>query len=87
MGLFDLIGWLVIGLVIGLLARFLVPGKDPMGFLATTLLGIAGSFLGGLISRLLFRSAPGQGFVRPGFIVSLIGAIILVLVVRRFRKV
>ena len=84
--LIDLIGWLIIGLLIGLLARFLVPGKDPMGCLATSLLGIAGSILGGFVSRFLFGPTPGHAYIRPGFLVSLLGAILLVLVVRKFRK-
>lgn len=81
----DIIGWLVIGLIVGLLARFLVPGRDPMGCLATSILGIVGAFLGGFVSRLIFPPAPNSQYVRPGFFVSLIGAIIVLLIYRAVR--
>ena len=54
MGFWDLIGALVIGLLVGLLARFLVPGRDPMGCIGTSLLGVAGAFVGGIISRFIW---------------------------------
>jgi len=83
----DIIGWLVIGLIIGLIARFLVPGRDPMGCLATSLLGIAGAFVGGFISRFFFPVASrAAGYVRPGFLISLVGAIIVLLLVRVVRR-
>jgi uncharacterized membrane protein YeaQ/YmgE (transglycosylase-associated protein family) len=82
----DIIGWLVIGLIIGLVARFLVPGRDPMGCLATSLLGIAGAFVGGFISRFFFPVASRAGYVRPGFLISLVGAIIVLLLVRMVRR-
>lgn len=85
MTLIDIVGWLVIGLIVGLVARFLVPGRDPMGCIATSLLGIAGSLVGGFISQYFFRPA-GSSYVRPGFLVSLIGAILVLLIVRAFRK-
>lgn len=86
MTLIDIIGWIVIGLLVGLLARFLVPGRDPMGCLATSLLGIVGSIVGGFLSRLFFRPVPSEGYVRPGFLVSLVGAILVLLLVRAFRR-
>jgi uncharacterized membrane protein YeaQ/YmgE (transglycosylase-associated protein family) len=82
----DIIAWVVIGLIVGLLARFLVPGRDPMGCLATSILGIVGAFLGGFISRLLFPPAPTDEYVRPGFLVSLVGAIIVLLIYRMLRR-
>ena len=50
----GIIGWLIIGLVAGALARLLVPGRDPMGWLATTLLGLVGAVVGGMLADLLF---------------------------------
>jgi uncharacterized membrane protein YeaQ/YmgE (transglycosylase-associated protein family) len=82
----EIIGWLVIGLIVGLIARFLTPGRDPMGCVATTLLGVVGAIVGGYLSRLFFPPEPGLGFVRPGFFISLIGAILVLLVVRLFRR-
>lgn len=72
-----IIGLAISGLIIGALARLALPGPDPMGILATIGLGLAGSFLGGLIAGLLWsRSA--------GFVFSLIGAIVLLYLYRRF---
>jgi len=54
-----------------------MPGMQAMGFIATTLLGIGGSIVGGLIARLFSRPAPGSAFHPAGFIMSIIGALIL----------
>ncbi len=82
----DIIGWLIIGLIVGLLARLLVPGRDPMGCLATSLLGIVGSVVGGWISSFFLHPAPRGTYVRPGFLVSLLGAIIVLVLVRAVRR-
>lgn len=79
MGLFELIWAVIIGFVVGLIARFLLPGKDPMGLIMTALLGIAGSLIGTFIGRNLLHLRPGYS---AGFIMSLIGAIILLLLYR-----
>ena len=70
----GIIGTILIGFVVGLLARFLKPGRDAMGFILTTLLGIAGAFLGTFVGRTLGLY---QGDETAGFIMSLIGAILL----------
>jgi uncharacterized membrane protein YeaQ/YmgE (transglycosylase-associated protein family) len=74
---------LIIGLIVGALAKLLMPGKDPGGIVVTIILGIAGAFVGTFIGRAL-------GFYREGtsagFIMSLIGAIILLLIYRLFRR-
>jgi len=70
--------WSVItGFIIGLLARAVMPGADHMGFLATSLLGIAGSFVGGLIGRLIHPPEEGAAFHAAGFFMSVVGAIVL----------
>ena len=71
-----IIGLLLIGLIAGFLARALVPGRDPMGIGATILLGVAGSFLGGFLARLVFSSQE----TTAGLIGSVIGAVILLLI-------
>jgi len=77
----GIIAFLVIGLIAGLLARALMPGNQSMGLLATTLLGIAGSFVGGLIGS-LFRSDGEVFSLHPsGIIMSVIGAMLLLLLV------
>jgi uncharacterized membrane protein YeaQ/YmgE (transglycosylase-associated protein family) len=78
--MFALIGLFIIGLIAGAIARFLVPGRDPLGFLGTALLGIAGSFVGGLIWNLVTQ---GQlTFATVGLFGSIIGAVIALLIYR-----
>lgn len=79
-----ILGWLIIGLIVGALARLLMPGRDPLGCLATALLGIAGSFVGGFIGNLIWPH--GNRFARPGFILSIVGAMIVLWIWRRFRS-
>ena len=71
----------IIGLIVGALAKFIMPGRDPGGIIITMLLGIAGSFLGTFIGQALGLYQSGQG---AGFIMSLIGAIILLALYRLF---
>jgi uncharacterized membrane protein YeaQ/YmgE (transglycosylase-associated protein family) len=74
----SIISWAVFGLVIGLIARMLYPGRQPMGFIATMILGIVGSLLGGYISYLTgFRPEEGA-FNGGGWIMSIVGAMIVV---------
>ena len=76
-----ILGLIVIGLIAGALARFLVPGRDPMGIGATIALGIVGSFLGGFLADVLFRSdAADRGLSPAGLLGSIIGAIIALLI-------
>jgi uncharacterized membrane protein YeaQ/YmgE (transglycosylase-associated protein family) len=73
------IGMLVIGLVVGAVAKLLMPGRDPGGIIVTMLLGIAGSILAGFLGRALGWYEPGQA---AGFIGSVVGAIILLAIYR-----
>ena len=77
----HIIGFLVFGLVIGLLARAIYPGNQPMGWLMTAILGMVGSLIGGLIGHALFggnTAADGSwGFTPGGWISSIVGAIIV----------
>ncbi len=77
--MFGVLGWIVFGLIVGVIARFLHPGKDPGGFIVTVLIGIAGSLLGGFIGRMLGFYGPGEA---AGLIMSVIGAIILLVIYR-----
>ena len=70
---------LIIGLIVGALAKFIMPGKDPGGIIITILIGIAGSFIGTFIGRALGLYRNGQG---AGFIMSLLGAILLLFIYR-----
>ncbi|MBA3894713.1 MAG: GlsB/YeaQ/YmgE family stress response membrane protein [Gemmatimonadales bacterium] len=71
---------LIIGLVVGAIAKFLMPGKDPGGIIVTMLIGVAGALLAGFLGRAMgWYSNPGSG---PGIIASIIGAMLLLLIYR-----
>lgn len=72
----------VIGLVAGALAKLIMPGKDPGGILVTMLLGISGSLLAGFLGRAVGWYEPGQG---AGLIMSVVGAILLLVVYRLYK--
>ena len=77
-----IIGLIILGLVAGAIARLLVPGRDPMGIGATIVLGIVGSFIGGFLWRALFVEGDQDGLEPAGFIGSIIGAVIALLIWR-----
>ncbi|MCZ2857112.1 GlsB/YeaQ/YmgE family stress response membrane protein [Blastococcus sp. VKM Ac-2987] len=79
----SLLWLLVVGLIAGLLARALVPGRDSMGLGATLLLGVSGSVVGGLLLGLLFGGFRDRGFSPAGIIGSVIGAVIVLVVHNR----
>jgi uncharacterized membrane protein YeaQ/YmgE (transglycosylase-associated protein family) len=81
--MFGLIGWIVFGLIVGVIAKLLMPGRDPGGFIITALLGIAGAVLGGFIGRAMGFYGPGEP---AGFLMSLVGAIVLLFVYHLMRR-
>ena len=78
----HLIWSVIVGFIVGLLARAVVPGADHMGFIATTVVGIVGSVIGGFIGRLIKKPEPGATFHPAGFLMSIVGAIVLLLLLR-----
>jgi len=73
--------WLIVGLLAGALARFLIPGRQPMTIFVTMLLGLIGSIVGGLVSAVLFGQDPmNPGFHPAGLVMSTIGAVIALLI-------
>ncbi len=74
--MFHLMLFLLFGLVVGVVARFLVPGREPGGWIVSMLIGVGGAMLGGFLGRVAGLYRPGQP---AGFIMSLLGAILLVL--------
>jgi uncharacterized membrane protein YeaQ/YmgE (transglycosylase-associated protein family) len=76
-----LISMLIIGIIAGYLARLLVPGRDPMGFIQTVLLGVVGSFIGGFLGYVLFDKDVAEGGLQAsGILGSIIGAVIALLI-------
>lgn len=75
----SMLAWLVIGLVAGALARLLVPGRDPMGFVATLVLGLIGSVVGGLLAKMFFEDSDGVGLFG-----ATVGAVIVLLLWNKF---
>jgi uncharacterized membrane protein YeaQ/YmgE (transglycosylase-associated protein family) len=75
----SIIMTLIVGLIVGALAKLVMPGRDPGGFIITILLGVAGAFLGGWLGHALGWYSAGEG---PGIIVSVIGAVILLAIYR-----
>ncbi len=78
----HLIWAIIVGIVVGLLARLLLPGADPMGLIATAVVGIVGSLIGGVLGMLIRKPVPGAVFHPAGFLMSIIGAIVLLLILR-----
>ena len=76
-----IVSLIIIGLIAGAIARLLIPGKQDIGILATIVLGIVGSFIGGFLGYLIFHKDAGSGFFQPsGIIGSIIGAVIALLI-------
>jgi uncharacterized membrane protein YeaQ/YmgE (transglycosylase-associated protein family) len=83
----SLLGTLIIGLIVGAIAKLIVPGKEPGGCLVTMAIGIAGSFVAFYLGRLLGWTSGSPDSLRPvGFIPSLLGAILLLLVYHWIRR-
>ena len=80
----GLLSWIVMGLLAGAVARFLLPGKDPMGCILTMVVGVAGALLGGFVATWLGFGGI-SGFDPRSFAISTVGAILLLLVLRLVR--
>ncbi len=77
------LSWIVFGLIVGALAKLLMPGDDPGGIIVTILLGIAGAMVGGLLGRALGLYGEGEA---AGYIMSLVGAIVLLALYRLMTR-
>jgi uncharacterized membrane protein YeaQ/YmgE (transglycosylase-associated protein family) len=76
MGIMGIIGTIIVGFIVGVLARFFYPGAVPLGFWLTVALGIGGSLVGGVISSLIWKTPDGK-FHPAGWILSIVGALLL----------
>jgi uncharacterized membrane protein YeaQ/YmgE (transglycosylase-associated protein family) len=81
--MFGILGWIIFGLIVGALAKLIMPGKDPGGWIVTTLLGIVGAVVGGFLGRLLGLYQEGEP---AGFIGALVGALLVLWIYRKTRK-
>ncbi len=83
------IAYIILGLLAGVIAKAIMPGRDPGGLIITTLLGIVGSVIGGWVGRAFFGYGRGDSVTEPGFLMSLVlavvGAIIVLAVYRLIR--
>jgi uncharacterized membrane protein YeaQ/YmgE (transglycosylase-associated protein family) len=77
------LGWILFGLIVGVLAKLVMPGRDPGGIIVTILIGIAGSLLGGFIGRAMGFYGPNQA---AGFLMSFLGAIVLLVLYRMIAR-
>jgi uncharacterized membrane protein YeaQ/YmgE (transglycosylase-associated protein family) len=75
----GILSWILFGLVVGVIAKLLMPGRDPGGFIVTILLGIAGALMGGFVGRAMGFYGESQG---AGWIMSILGAILVLAVYR-----
>src|SRR5262245_65979987 len=77
--MFGILGWILFGLVAGIIAKLVMPGRDPGGFIVTILLGIAGAFLGGFLGRAMGFYGEGEG---AGMLMAILGAVVLLVIYR-----
>lgn len=78
------ISWIVLGLIAGIIAKLLMPGRDPGGCIITMLIGIAGALLGGFLSSRLLGISRGGFFDLKTWVIAVVGAVILLLIYRVF---
>jgi uncharacterized membrane protein YeaQ/YmgE (transglycosylase-associated protein family) len=79
----GILSWILFGLVVGVIAKLLMPGRDPGGFIVTILLGVAGALLGGFLGRAMGFYGPNEA---AGWIVSILGAILLLAIYRMMAR-
>lgn len=84
--MFSILWTIIVGLIVGALARLIMPGRDAMGWIATILLGIGGAVIGHFLGRLILGRPAGESILDAGFIFSLLGAILLLWVWRRIKS-
>ena len=82
----GILSWLLMGLIAGVLAKFIMPGKDPGGIIVTILIGIAGAFVGGFISSKFLGYGTVNGFNPYSLLIAVGGALVLLAVYRLLKK-
>ena len=79
----GILGWILFGLVVGVIAKFIMPGRDPGGIIMTIILGIVGALIGGYIGQALHLYGPGEP---AGFLMSTLGAVVLLFIYHKLRR-
>ncbi len=79
----GILGWIVFGLIVGIIAKLLMPGRDPGGFVVTALLGIVGAIVGGFLGRAMGLYGPNDA---AGFVMSTLGAVVLLFAYRKMAR-
>ena len=82
----NILSWIIVGLIAGALARLIMPGRDPMGIVATIVLGIIGSLVGGFVSMALWRNNDSSAFQGSGLLLSILGAIVVLWIWRMVKS-
>jgi uncharacterized membrane protein YeaQ/YmgE (transglycosylase-associated protein family) len=75
----SILGWIVLGLIVGALAKMIIPGRDPGGIILTLVIGVVGAFLGGFLGRTFFGTDLGTFFDIRTWLLGLLGSVILLL--------
>ena len=79
----GILGWILFGLIVGVIAKFVMPGRDPGGFIVTVLLGIAGALVGGMFGRMAGFYRQGEA---AGYLMSILGAVVLLFLYRKVLR-
>ncbi|MBN7797273.1 GlsB/YeaQ/YmgE family stress response membrane protein [Parahaliea mediterranea] len=82
----GILSWIVLGLIAGILAKWIIPGRDPGGFIVTTLIGIAGAFVGGYLGTVTGLGGSVSQFSLEGIVTAVIGALVLLVLYRAIRR-
>ncbi len=81
--MFGIVGWIVFGLIVGVIAKLLMPGRDPGGIIVTMLLGVAGALVGGFLGRAMGLYGPQDA---AGIFMSILGAVVLLFAYRKIAR-
>jgi uncharacterized membrane protein YeaQ/YmgE (transglycosylase-associated protein family) len=81
--MFGIVGWIVFGVIVGVIAKLLMPGRDPGGMIITMLLGVAGAVVGGFIGRAMGLYGPQDA---AGIFMSILGAVLLLFAYRKIAR-
>ena len=82
----GILSWIVFGLIAGIIAKWIMPGKDPGGFIVTILIGVAGAFVGGWLGSITGIGGPMGDFSLGSFVTAIVGALVLLALYRMLRK-